>query len=137
MKPIQKQFIYNIIECARQVYVKVFNLAINGDFVKNKKALDKLDSDVFNIYYSCQKRPKKVFKTLVYAGSAIYNNEMIINSDVCYDLNILLAIHQLRLYKPHKFIQFVDSNKHIQYIVPGMKYNRLNDLVNNILKGVR
>lgn len=137
MKHNQKQFIFNLIECARETYVKTYNLAISGDFVKNKAALDKLDAGVFKTYYKYQKKPKKVFKTLIHAGAAIYNNEIIIDSNICYDLNILVTIDNLRLYTAHKFIQFVESNKHINCVVSGMDYGRLNTLINNILRGVK
>lgn len=137
MKLNQKQFLSNLVECARETYIRCYNLAINGDFAKNEDALNKLDNKVFGSYYKYQKKPKKVFKILIYTSGLIYNHEMIVDPMLCYDLNILLAIHKFRLYKAHKFIQFVEANEHIKYIVQGVKYSQLNNLVNNILRGVK
>lgn len=135
MKPNQKQFYANLIECARETYVRTYNLAIDGDFCKNKEALRKLDAKIFECYLKI-KRPKKLFKILVYTASTIYNNELIVNASLCYNLNILNYVCKLRLYRVHKFIQFVENKGYMQCLVPGMKYSYLNALVKNILRGV-
>ena len=137
MKVNQKQFMENLVECAREIYVQCYSLATESDFCRNRTALDELHYEIIDTYYKYRKKRKKLFKILIYTSGAIYNNEMFVDSDLCYSLNILIAIHQLRLYKAHKFIQFVENKCHVKYIVPGIKYSELNTLVNKLLRGVK
>lgn len=136
MKNDQKQFLYNLIECARETYVKTFNLAITGDFCKDKLKLDKLDSRVFKSYYTNQKKPKKVFKDLIYASGMIYNNEVIVDSNICQTLTFLILVVQYKLYTPHKFILF--KNKQLYRICAGsgISYNKTTSMINKLLQGV-
>ena len=135
MKLNQSQFIKNLVECARETYVKVYNMAIDGDF-GDKEKLKRLDARVFKAVYS-YKRPKKLYKMLIYVSGTIYNNEIIADPRVCYDLNILITIHRLRLYKAHKFIQFIEDRGHHKMIIPGIRYSHLNAIIEKILRGVK
>ena len=137
MKQCQKQYLENLVECARELYVQCFVLATEGDFCRNKPALERLQHKVIDAYYKYRKKHKNLFKILVYVSGAIYNNEVIVDSDLCYNLNILLAIHQLRLYKVHKFIQFVEKKHYIKCIVPGIDYTKVDELANKLLRGVK
>lgn len=136
MKKKQHALWFNLIECARECYVKTYNLAIKGDFCCSREELNKLDAKVFSVY-AAQKNPKKIFRTLLYVSGLIYNNEIIVDSNLCYDLNILLLINKRRLYKPHKFIQFVDKREYVNCIVPGVRFADLDIMINKLLRGVK
>lgn len=141
MKQNEMIFMNNLVECAKEAYIKCYNLAINNDFCKNKDALKRLDDKVFTAYYKYRykylRKLKKMYKIFIYTSGMIYNNEIIVDVNLCYDLNVLLAINKLKLYKVHKFIQFIDSEEHIRCIVPGIRYSDLHRMIDKILRGVK
>lgn len=130
----QKRFYQNLSDCAKATYIRAYNLALKSDFYKGN--LSELDNRVFKSYHKYCKKPKKQFKILVYAAAMIYNNEIITDSNLCYDLNILATIDKSRLYKTHKFIQFVNKKLYTACIVPGVSYSNLTKLINQLLEGV-
>ena len=130
----QKIFYNNIVNCARETFIRVLNLATAGDFCTSNYAA--LELKVKCDYFKYRKRPKKQFKMLAYVAAMIYNNEIIVNTDICYDINILLTINEKKLYKAHKFIQFVDKKLYYNFLLPGMSYNYHTRIINNLLQGV-
>jgi hypothetical protein len=134
VKHNRTQFLHNLVECAREIYVKIYSLAVDSDFCRDITKLAALDNMMFETYYKNQNKPKKVFKTLIYVSSMIYNNEIITDFDLCQNLTFLIFIAQYRLYRPHKFIQVKDKNIH--YICSGISYDRIIYMTNKLLQGV-
>ena len=79
---------------------------------------------------------KRKFKLLIYVAALIYDNEIISDSLLCYNLNMLILINKRKLYKPHKFIQNITSLK-LNSLVPGLKRDQLDNIINKLLRGVK
>lgn len=128
------QFMNNLTYCALASYNWAFSLAKENAFANNT-ALDSFNSEVC-LKYVKAKRLKKKFQILVFAAIIIYNNEMIVNSNLAYDLHILKTILENKMYKPHKFIQFVNKKLYYRCGISGMSREHFNKIIDNILLGV-
>lgn len=135
MKSRDKIFIDNCMLYAKSCYIKTFELAQKGDF--KRASLDKLNIDVHQYYkkYST-KKVKRTFQMFIMATTAIYNNEIITDSNIWSDLTFLTKIIEFRLYKVHKFIQFVENN-FIKLLQEGIKYSRILNIKQSLLRGIK
>ena len=134
MKENQRKFLDNIVDFAFDTYSETLYEAVNSDFYRNN--LGKFAYQV-NMTVSHTKNPKKKFQLIVYAASLVYNNEIIANPDLCYTLNLLSAMTRFKLYKPHKFIQFIGNGTHLIYLVPGMDYTKVEKIIQKLLGGIK
>ena len=128
------QYLNNCAELAREVYIKCLHLALNDDFSNPK--LPELNNDVRKTAKRYKNKPKKLLRLFLYTACLIYNGEHIHNGNICYQLNVLINIIKKRIYKPHKFIQFMTEGAYIRCFVNGMKYNIINKTTNKLLYNV-
>ena len=128
------KFLINLVDCARESYIKVYSLAMDSDF-SDKRKLMRLNHTV-QTKYDHSLTYKRKFKLLIYVTALIYDNEIISDSLLCYNLNMLILINKRKLYKPHKFIQNITSLK-LNSLVPGLKRDQLDNIINKLLRGVK
>ena len=135
MKEDEKQYLTNLVEYSKVVYIHTYNTAVSNDF-SDKKKLDKLDSKVFGIYSKYYRKPKKIVKFMAYICGIIYNNEIMVDSNLYSDIILLSNIATHRLFSLKKFNNFIVMGR-IEFIKMGVRNNRVSFMIDNLLRGVK
>lgn len=133
MKFNQKQYLMNLVECAKEVYLGTYRAARESDFAVHN--LDNLNKRCFLVYNS-KKKAKRKFEILTYISAELFNHEIITDRTLQYEISILVMISKLRLYRAHKFIQFAENHEYLRCLLPGVKYDEIHLLIEKLKRGV-
>lgn len=132
MKSNKKQFLQNLVDCARDVYFRTYRAAQDSDFAVHN--LETLNQYCYYVYNS-KRSPKRKFRILAYISAEIFNHEIIVDRTLQYDISILIMIDTLKLYKANKFIQFAERHEYLRCLIPGVKYDKIHLLIEKIKRG--
>lgn len=127
------KYMENLVEQARQTYVKVYTAAINNEF-SDKEPLRKLDCKMFDWYTKYHKKPKSRVRGLIYASGTIYNREMIVDPYLWSELYVLSDIFKKKLFTAEKLRNFYDTNGPTFWLKEGVKLRSIEDIVNKLLE---
>lgn len=131
---MNKQYMQNLVDWARNIYVSAYGTAINSDFA-NRMKLDKLDAEIFKLYCKYKARPKKIIKLMASACAAMYNNEIIVDKNLWSDIMLLCTIRSEKIYTLNKF-RYLIENKRLTFIKSGIRYNRIGYMITTLLGGI-
>lgn len=136
MKKEDRQYLSNLVNYARNTYIKVFTSAFESAFT-DRNRLDKLDDKTFNLYIKYKNRPKRVVKLLTYIAAHIYNEEIIVVPDIWSDIAILHTIIAKRLYTVKKFKTLMTNDGIKQLLNEGVRYGRIMNSIKEISGGIQ
>lgn len=119
---MNKQYMMNLIAAASDNFFDTLAEVDNSLF----ETINVFDYSryVWSKVNKCWFKRSKV-KYLVSATAAIYNNCMIANPNIWYTTTILLEIIDCKLYSYKKYRNFITSKKHLRFLIPGVKYDKL------------